>query len=62
MSTCPCCREKVSDISKRFDPVLGFACRECFEFLLYADLRLSHHGIRGSVANPVRYSPQPKNP
>ena len=62
MTTCPCCREKVPDISKRFDPVLGCICPDCWEFLLYAEIRLSRHGICGSVTGPIRFTPKSELP
>jgi hypothetical protein len=62
VSRCPACREKVQDISKRFDSTLGFTCVECWTFLLYAEIRLSRYGIRGTIASPERFTPKTEKP
>ena len=58
-SRCSCCHDWVSDISKRFDAVLGFTCVECHEFSARAEKRLRKVGIEGCAVIPLRFAPTP---
>ena len=61
-SPCAICREKVSDITKRFIPVHGFCCEECHAFTLRAEKVLRKVGIEGVTVAPVRFSPKTEAP
>lgn len=56
---CRCCKTLIRDMTKRFDPLLGYVCEECHAFSAYSDLRLRRVGIEGSILNPVRFAPSP---
>lgn len=62
--SCPVCREATPDMAKRFDPVLGYVCPECFHFLQSADKALRKIGIEGVEHSPVRHTsnPEPETP
>ncbi len=61
-SPCQCCRESVSEISKRFCKILGFVCPTCFEFTEYADEVMRGATIDGIVLNPKRFTPNTETP
>lgn len=44
---CQACGTKVAEITKRFQPTLGFVCPECHEFLLESEKTLKRAGIEG---------------
>ena len=54
---CRCCRDLVSDASKRLEPGLGFVCHPCHAFLNYADKAMRKVGIEGLAIEPVRFAP-----
>ena len=56
---CQCCRTEVSEISKRFNRVLGFICPTCHDFLEYADDVMRGAAIDGIILNPKRFTPKP---
>ena len=64
MSKSPCqvCLARVHEITKRFDPLVGYVCVECYEFMGYADKALRKHGVEGSITSPQRQSPKPQDP
>lgn len=55
-SRCRCCRDVVSDHAKKFDPSLGYVCRDCYRFSSYANKVLRTVGIEGSVIDADRSS------
>jgi hypothetical protein len=57
-SRCRVCKDPVSDISKRYCPVLGFICGECHSFLLHADKVLKRHGIQHVTIRPQKFAPK----
>jgi hypothetical protein len=61
-SPCAICREKVSDITKRFVPAHGFCCVECHSFTLKAEKFLRKVGIEGTTVAPVRFNPKTEAP
>jgi len=62
MTRCRCCRDLVSDASKRLEPGLGFVCHPCHTFLNYADKAMRKVGIEGMDIEPVRFSPEEETP
>lgn len=61
-SACPVCREPVFDLAKRFDETLGYVCKECHGFLLYAEKPLRQVGIEDVVRTPRRFTPSNSEP
>lgn len=57
-SPCRCCRDVVSNISKRHDPHLGTVCPECFHWSAHMNQFLLRAGIEGSVIDPDRSKSQ----
>ena len=54
-SRCRICKDPCPEASKLFDPVLGYVCSGCHDFLLYASTRMKRVGIQHVTLKPVRY-------
>lgn len=59
---CRICHSPVSDLARQFVPSLGYACKDCAEFLRHSERALRRAGLEGVTSEPVRYSPEKKTP